>query len=69
MCEALGLALAGGHATVGDAVGLPYGFTCAADRDFHAAATGAWWGDHADLAWRERPRGVRAARPCHQRGL
>ena len=24
--------------------------TCAADRDFHAAATGAWWGDHADLA-------------------
>ena len=50
VCEALGLALAGGRATVGDAVGLPYGFTCAADRDFHAAATGAWWGDHADLA-------------------
>ena len=50
VCEALGLALGGGRATVGDAVGLPDGFTCAADRDFHAAATGAWWGDHADLA-------------------
>jgi F-box protein 18 (helicase) len=50
VCEALGLALAGGRATVGDAVGLAYGFTGAADRDFHAAATGVWWGDHADLA-------------------
>jgi len=52
VCEALGLALAGGRATAptpSDSVYIE-GFTGAADRDFHAAATGAWWGDHADLA-------------------
>ena len=52
-CVALGLALAAGRATAwapSDSADASSGFTCAADRDFHAAATGAWWGDHADLA-------------------
>lgn len=52
-CGALGLALAAGRATAwapSDSADASSGFTCAADRDFHAAATGAWWGDHADLA-------------------
>ena len=52
-CEMLGLALAAGRATAwmpSDSADAAFGFTGAADRDFHAAATGAWWGDHADLA-------------------
>ena len=52
-CEALGLALAAGRATArvpSDSAGAARGFAGAADRDFHAAATGAWWGDHTDLA-------------------